>query len=65
MIEQHGRLPGVTAVCATHKLRPAHHRRVALTVKDVERQMREGEAIQCGGVHQEEDSRKGLAYNYD
>lgn len=55
VIERHGPLPGVTAVCATHKLRPMHRKRVASSVEDVEEDLRRGEAIQCGGVHQEED----------
>mmetsp|Transcript_73430 Transcript_73430/g.148591 ORF Transcript_73430/g.148591 Transcript_73430/m.148591 type:complete len:373 (+) Transcript_73430:32-1150(+) len=55
IIDQHGRVPGVTAVCATHKVRPKDPRKVAMTPKEVQQQLLKGDAMHCGGVHQEEE----------
>eukprot|EP00435_Cladocopium_sp_Y103_P029961 s685_g7.t1 len=55
IIDQHGRVPGVTAVCATHKVRPKDPKKVAMTPKEVQQQLK-GDAMHCGGVHQEEES---------
>ncbi|CAK9096424.1 unnamed protein product, partial [Durusdinium trenchii] len=55
VVDRHGRQPGVTGVCATHKVRPKHRTDVATSASMVEQQLAKGAAMHCGGVHQEEE----------
>ncbi|CAJ1375767.1 unnamed protein product [Effrenium voratum] len=55
VIDQHARKSGVTAVCATHKVRPKDRRKVAATQQEVGKHLKSGDAVICGGVHQEEE----------
>lgn len=55
VINQHGRAPGVTAACATHKVRPKDRRKVAESASQVMEHLLSGAAMHCGGVHQEEE----------
>jgi len=50
VIGEHASSPGVTAVCATHKVRPAHRSVVASSVKEVDEHLRSGAAVHFGGV---------------
>lgn len=45
----------VTAVCATHKVRPVHRSHVASCPEEVEEDLAAGRAKHCGGVHVEEE----------
>lgn len=54
-IQAHAGQPGVTAVCATHKVRPASRTKVARSPQEVESHLKSGDAKHCGGVRVEEE----------
>lgn len=55
VVSQHAPTPGVTAVCATHKVRPTHRGKVADSAEEVASHLASGDARHCGGVHVEEE----------
>eukprot|EP00811_Abedinium_folium_P032368 NODE_5418_length_1773_cov_3.972661.p1 GENE.NODE_5418_length_1773_cov_3.972661~~NODE_5418_length_1773_cov_3.972661.p1 ORF type:complete len:406 (+),score=99.01 NODE_5418_length_1773_cov_3.972661:385-1602(+) len=54
-VTAHASAPHITAVCASHKVRPLHRDKVAHDTAEVERQLAKGDATHCGGVHLEEE----------
>mmetsp|Transcript_4499 Transcript_4499/g.17079 ORF Transcript_4499/g.17079 Transcript_4499/m.17079 type:complete len:459 (-) Transcript_4499:8-1384(-) len=55
VVKSHAHSVGVTAVCATHKVRPSNRGNVAQTVEEVFQHLQSGDAKHCGGVHIEEE----------
>lgn len=55
VISAHAPTPGVTAVCATHKVRPTCRNKVAQSTEAVRQHLASGDAKHCGGVHVEEE----------
>ncbi|CAE8584751.1 unnamed protein product, partial [Polarella glacialis] len=55
VINENCRQPGVTGVCATHKVRPTSRSKVAQKVAEVFQHLESGSAAHCGGVHVEEE----------
>lgn len=54
-IHRHAGQPGVTAVCATHKVRPASRSKIAQSPQEVDAHLKSGDAKHCGGVRVEEE----------
>lgn len=55
VIEQYAHRENITAVCATHKVRPTHRSKVAKTAEEVDKHLRSGDARHAGGVKVEEE----------
>eukprot|EP00930_Biecheleria_cincta_P012577 TRINITY_DN11655_c0_g1_i1.p1 TRINITY_DN11655_c0_g1~~TRINITY_DN11655_c0_g1_i1.p1 ORF type:complete len:493 (-),score=80.27 TRINITY_DN11655_c0_g1_i1:62-1540(-) len=55
VIQQYAGTPSVTGVAATHKVRPKSPKKLAKAADEVPKHLASGEAMHCGGVHQEEE----------